>query len=181
MAIKRNKRVHEYEFGWEFERASSDQSDLNLDIVYHDTDEYGPTVSIVSQEETILSLPVSFLSEVIAEIELEDERRNLSQKPMTSRKPKVAKTGGIQLPSIKRDASEEAEVESSENARRRDPSLIDESQPPAVSFSKRPARTKPDPKAEKEIMQRAGSPTERLAKRDMPKNEKASIRRSDVE
>lgn len=67
MPIREQNKHHDFE--WEFEKQNSEQTDFVMPLRYHQTDEFGPTVSIMNEDnEIMLSMPAPMFTEVAEEL-----------------------------------------------------------------------------------------------------------------
>jgi len=67
MPIKKNSRFHDFE--WEHDVKDSDQDELSFSLRYHQTNEYGSTVSMLNEDNSIaFSFPVDFFRDVAGEV-----------------------------------------------------------------------------------------------------------------
>jgi len=187
MSIRRNKRIHEFE--WEFDAKTSEQEAVIVPVIYHDTEEYGSTITITDGEgEPIISLPSIFFQEVSVEISAENHRRGDTQSiggfGINMPTIETANDTGLDLPSIERPSvattTAQVSVMTEEEARdRTDYSKVDQNSIPVVSFTARPIKTAEQVEEESEqLAERGGTPEERLARRKVATNEKASIRKA---
>lgn len=67
MPIKENKRNHDFE--WEFDTETSNQTPVNVPLRYHQTEEYGPTISMLDENNNVgYSFPADMFIDVSEEI-----------------------------------------------------------------------------------------------------------------
>lgn len=197
MPIKENNRHHDFE--WEFERVSSDQSEYSQSFRYHQTDEYGPTVSVLDEDNNVAH---SFPADIFQDVSGEIQRANMfnGKKSSTKRStinavemPVIAngtmfKTGNqqiqqneVEMPEITTPEVEEdfEEIEQpAEGFVSFSANNVEEDVAPPVSGISEVAE--PEILSDKEIMEERGtSPEQWMEARKKTGKKKKSIKRSE--
>jgi hypothetical protein len=173
MPIKENKRNHDFE--WEFDPKTSDQTPVTVALRYHQTPEYGPTISMLDENNVPgYSFPAQMFTDVAAEIaRIESLHSPNTAKPPTGPIPRIGmptisgqqpmfKTGAPQQPAMP-EVPEMAEP-------------VEDIEVPDEGFESFSAPAKKREKAEDIIAERGSSPEDWKRQREEGA-EKASKKR----
>lgn len=99
MPIKKNNRFHDFE--WEFEPKESNQEEISFSLRYHETDDYGPTVSMLNEDNTVgFSFPAEFFQDIAVEVNRVDRVNGTkTENPVATPMPQKP-TGTVNFPVI---------------------------------------------------------------------------------
>lgn len=189
MPIKKNSRFHDFE--WEFEPKESNHEELSFSLRYHETDDYGPTVSMLNEDSTIaFSFPADFFPDIAGEVNRvnrlnETESNDPTMKPSVKRPANTVDfpviingtVGGSMFKTGSHQTEEEPVVVTAVEL----PNIeeIEEIEQPAegfVSFSanKTEVETEVAISSDKEIMEERGTSPEDWMKQRAKRGKKAS-------
>lgn len=170
MPIKENKRNHDFE--WEFEPKESKQTAVSVPLRYHYTEEYGPTISMLDENNNVgYSFPADMFIDVSEEIQ-RIENFQVKKKNNTATSPSSSSIGlptiGVGTGMFKTGISIE------KNNTTKSPAIND-IEVPVNGFESFTPQVKKREKAEDIISERGESPEERAKKREELRK-KASVK-----